>query len=69
MRGPFGMPGHGAIPTINEALEPGTEATIEVVFDPAAHGPAGVGKVNRVVTVETASGEALQLSFQATVTP
>lgn len=67
--GPFGMAGHGSVPTIREQLAPGESATIEVVFDPAAHGPAGVGRIDRVVTLETAAGEPLQLSFVAMVKP
>ena len=67
--GPYGMPGHGAIPTISETIAPGQEVTVEVVFDPAAHGPAGVGPVNRAVYVEDSTGAVLQLTFTATVTP
>ena len=40
-RGPYGMPGHSFIPKINKVLQPGEEAEVEAVFDPAAHGPAG----------------------------
>ena len=43
--GPYGMPGHAAIPKINQTVNPNEETTVEVVFDPAAHGPAGVGKI------------------------
>ena len=66
---PFGMPGHGLIPTINEPMKPGEDALIEVVFDPAAHGPAGIGPVNRVVTVENSGGRPLELVLAANVTP
>ncbi|MBI4294305.1 MAG: DUF1573 domain-containing protein [Betaproteobacteria bacterium] len=66
---PYGMPGHGAIPTLNESLAPKEVALIEVVFDPAAHGPAGVGPIERVVTVENSSGQPLELAFSAVVTP
>src|SRR3989344_3695306 len=71
-RGPFGMQGHGdSIPKINLEIKPGETAEVEAVFDPAAHGPAGIGKVRRVVYVETDSSEApeIQLSFEANVTP
>lgn len=70
-RGPFGMPGHMPVPDINVTLPPGGEAEVEVVFDPAAHGPAGVGTIERVVYVETGSGpdNALELSFRANVIP
>ncbi len=67
--GPYGMPGHGLAPSVNATLAPGQEATVEVVFDPAAHGPAGVGRADRIVFVEDATGLVLQLNFTATVTP
>lgn len=67
--GPFGMPGHGFIPAINANIAPGGVASVEVVFDPAAHGPAGVGTIERIVRLEQESGEALELHFKAFVTP
>jgi len=67
--GPFGMPGHGFAQRINETIQPNEEAEVEVVFDPAAHGPAGVGRIERIVYLENNIGEALQLKFSATVTP
>jgi len=67
--GPFGMPGHGAIPSINQTINPNEEATVEVVFDPAAHGPAGVGRIQRTVTLENNTGRSLELQFAAIVTP
>ncbi|MEK7636358.1 MAG: DUF1573 domain-containing protein [Patescibacteria group bacterium] len=70
-QGPFGMPGHGGFPSsLNETIEPNQEAEITVVYDPAAHGPAGVGKVRRVIYIETdAEEKPFELSFEATVTP
>lgn len=65
----FGMVGHGYIPKINKVLNPGEEAIVEVVFDPAAHGPAGVGRVERVVYLEDPDGEKTTLEITATVTP
>ncbi len=67
--GPVGMPGHGAIPSVNIAINPGEEAEVEVVFDPAAHGPAGVGRIQRTVTLEQSAGEPVELIFAALVTP
>lgn len=69
--GPFGMPGHGgsAGPAISETLAPQAKAQVEVVFDPAAHGPAGLGKIERMVTVETLDHEPMQMRFTAEVTP
>ncbi len=66
--GPFGMPGHGIVPRVNRSIAPGEEAAIEVVFDPAAHGPAGIGNIERAVLVETASG-VLEARISANVTP
>ncbi|OHA54936.1 MAG: hypothetical protein A2429_00545 [Candidatus Veblenbacteria bacterium RIFOXYC1_FULL_42_9] len=68
--GPFSMEGHGSpVPTINEELPAGQEAQIEVVFDPAAHGPAGVGPISRNVFVETTDGKKLVFEIKAQVTP
>jgi len=66
---PFGMPGHGVFPSLNEPMSPGEEAFVEVVFDPAAHGPAGIGPIERVVTIENSAGRPLELAFNANVTP
>jgi hypothetical protein len=67
--GPFGMPGHGLLASISESLAPKEVAQVDVVFDPAAHGPAGVGPTARTVTVVNDAGLALELRFNATVTP
>lgn len=68
-RGPFGMPGHGEfVPKANETIKAGEEWTIEVVFDPAAHGPAGAGMVERSVYIMDERGGALELKFTADVT-
>lgn len=67
--GPFGMPGHMAIPIISQIITPNEEASVEAVFDPAAHGPAGVGKVRRTIYIETdGQKEPLELTFEANVT-
>lgn len=67
--GPFGMPGHGPLPRLSESLGAGAEAEVEVEFDPAAHGPAGVGRIQRTVTIENSTGQALELGIAALVTP
>ena len=60
--GPYGMPGHGFVPKIKQFLDSGEGAEIEVIFDPAAHGPAGVGPIERIVYLETPAGtETLQI--------
>ena len=66
--GPYGMPGHGFAPKINATINPGEEATVEVVFDPAAHGPAGVGPIERAVYLETPTGTE-ELRIKAVVKP
>jgi hypothetical protein len=67
--GPFGMAGHGRMPAIRETLAPGATAQVEAVFDPAAHGPAGVGRTERVIRIDTDSGVPLELGLVAMVRP
>lgn len=67
--GSYGMPGHGPLPAVNETLAPDEAAYVDVVFDPAAHGPAGLGFTERVVTIEPAAGKPLQVGFTAYVKP
>ena len=67
--GPFGMPGHGFIPSINQTVNAGESAEILVTFDPAAHGPAGVGPTNRTVYIEQKSGAEMRLEISTIVTP
>lgn len=67
---PFGMPGHGGgVPKANELIKAGESRDIEVVYDPNAHGPAGVGMVDRFVYLEDSNGTVLQLEIKANVTP
>ena len=67
--GPYGMQGHGMIPRTNVELAPGEEATVEAVFDPAAHGPAGIGQIRRTITMENSGGRPLEFTITANVTP
>jgi len=67
--GPYGMPGHGYSRALNQTLHPGESAILSIAFDPAAHGPAGVGPVERTVFLETDSGEAVTVEFKAMVKP
>lgn len=46
----------------------GKEAKLTVVFDPAFHGPAGVGPLNRFVSVETNDKASPKLTFILTGT-
>lgn len=65
----FGMT-HGGLPqVVSVPLKPGVPAYLEVEMDPAAHGPAGVGAVERGVIVETAGGQELQFVLAANITP
>jgi hypothetical protein len=66
--GPFGMPGHAPLPNLQEQFAPLEEAEVEVIFDPQAHGPAGIGKVTRTIYIEH-GGPSLLLTFSAAVTP
>ncbi|MBI3305558.1 DUF1573 domain-containing protein [Candidatus Nomurabacteria bacterium] len=69
-KGPFGMPGHGGGATrANEIVKAGGSLSIEVVYDPNAHGPAGVGMINRFIYLEDESGNRLQFEVKANVTP
>lgn len=67
--GPFGMPGHGIVPRVDRVLQPGAQAQIEVQYDPNAHGPAGVGRIQRTVTIESSGRELVTFSIKALVTP
>ena len=48
----FGM--HGSS-TWGQPIAPGEEFTVDVVFDPMAHGPQAVGPIQRSVYIETSS--------------
>lgn len=68
-KGPFGMPGMGYVPKADETIGAGETREIEVVYDPNAHGPAGVGLIDRFVYLRDTSGGTLQLEIKARVTP
>lgn len=67
--GPFGMPGMGGTTAANHIIPARGTQAIDVVFDPAAHGPAGVGDIDRVIDVTQENGGTLQLEVKAVVTP
>jgi len=50
-----GMQGHGGTPYLTEEIPPGGHVTIEVAFDPNAHGPNAVGPIRRTVSIGTDS--------------
>lgn len=68
-KGPFGMPGHGRPNATKVRLAPGELANVEVVFDPGAHGPSGLGRIERVVTLESAGAPPLELRMIVMVQP
>ncbi|MBI2592716.1 MAG: DUF1573 domain-containing protein [Candidatus Colwellbacteria bacterium] len=70
--GPFGMPGHGDSglwKTANLKIEPNQVLNVRAVFDPAAHGPAGVGFIEREIYLDFGGSEPVVLSFKVNVTP
>jgi len=69
IEGPFGMLGHGEIPKINYSFESGQKAQIIADYDPAAHGSAGLGDIERSVFIETGHGPKIELKFKVKVTP
>ena len=68
----FGMAGHG-LSSRGWSMEipANEEGTLYVYFDPNAHGPAGVGPIQRVVTFTTDDSEhsSVELEFKGLVTP
>ncbi|MFH1193082.1 MAG: DUF1573 domain-containing protein [Candidatus Jorgensenbacteria bacterium] len=67
--GPVGMAGHSVVPRWNLTFAPGEEVRVEVAFDPAAHGPAGIGAIAREVRLDSDAGTLLTLGIAANVTP
>lgn len=59
---PFGM--HSPMSATVE-VAPGVEAVVEALFDPAFHGPGGVGPISRTITVQTNDPANPTLNFQA----
>lgn len=69
-KGPYGMLGHGGpVPKANKVIKAGEIQKVEVVYDPNAHGPAGVGRIDRYIYLEDSVGGTLQLEVKANVTP
>lgn len=71
-KGPFGMPSHGGNSSkLSEFVNPGQEININVVVDPAAHGPQGTGPAKKVVYIETDSAinPMLELELNINVIP
>jgi hypothetical protein len=68
-KGPFGMPGMGGMTSTNETIKTGENRTLRVIYNPNAHGPAGVGQIDRFITLTDSTGETLQFEIKAVVTP
>lgn len=68
-KGPFGMPGMGYVPPANETIKAGESQVVRVVYDPNAHGPAGVGPIRRAIILTDDTGGTLNLEIKAMVTP
>ena len=68
-KGPFSMPSMGYTPPANETIKAGESRIIRAVYDPNAHGPAGVGFIDRFLILTDASGGKLELEIKAVVTP
>jgi len=69
--GKFGMPGHKGFRSIADVkVKPDESVVVEVVYDPAFHGPSGVGLAQRSIYIESNSTKSpkLELKFQAIVT-
>ena len=67
---PYGMPGHGgAVPKANSIVRASGSLNIEAVYDPNAHGPAGVGLIERSVLLEDENNNVIEFKFRVNVTP
>lgn len=65
----FGMKGHSPASSWTGKLAPGEEAEVVAEFDPTAHGPSGVGPMERMVSFETSdpSKPYVEFSFKGVV--
>jgi len=69
LKGPFGMPGMSYVPPANELIKAGASLTVRALYDPNAHGPAGVGRIDRFIGLADANGGTLEFEIKANVTP
>lgn len=68
--GPFGMPGHsGGLTAASVTINSGGTGILTAIYDPNAHGPAGVGPIDRFIYIEDKSGGTLELEIKAKVIP
>ncbi len=68
-KGPFGMEGMGYLPPANELIKSGESRKVRIVYDPNAHGPAGVGYIEMFIKLVDDQGNALELEIKAVVRP
>lgn len=68
-KGPFGMAGMGGVTTTNETIRAGETRVLQVVYNPNAHGPAGVGAIDRFITLTDSSHNKISFEIKAIVTP
>jgi len=68
-KGPFGMPGMGGMTSTEDTVKAGETRTLRAIYDPNAHGPAGLGAIDRFITITDSSGGALRFEIKAEVTP
>lgn len=67
--GPFGMPGHLSASKADAIVNSGEKVIVKATFDPAAHGPAGIGEIQRQIFLNTGVAKPIVLNFKAVVTP
>lgn len=67
--GPFGMEGMGGQTKTNITINPGESAILRTIYDPNAHGPAGVGMIDRFVYLSSSEDKKVQFEIKAVVTP
>ena len=67
--GPFSMGGMGGRTTTNKTIKAGESRILRVTYNPNAHGPAGVGQIDRFITITDSAGNKLQFEIKALVTP
>jgi len=68
-KGPYSMPSMGYVWPSDETVKAGEKMIISVVYDPNAHGPAGIGFIDRFITITDEFKNELKLEIKATVTP
>jgi len=63
----FGM--HPNTLTWSETIPPGEEATLRIFYDPAAHGPEGIGPFRRAIWIESSDSdqEKVEVRIQGSV--